>query len=123
METNELLQEILSEVKSMKGDISSLKDGQAKLEQGQAKLELGQSKLEQGQAKLEQSVTQINIKLENNIEKKLDLLFEGQQGINEKFKKLDDVAADVEDIKDTINALEAMTRTNCTDIKALKLIK
>lgn len=36
---NEILQQILSEIKEVKSDIGDLKQGQAKLEQGQAKLE------------------------------------------------------------------------------------
>ena len=50
---NEILQQILSELKETRGDISELKAGQAKLEAGQAKLEAGQAKLEARQAKLE----------------------------------------------------------------------
>jgi len=124
MENNELLQAIRQIVKEeISSQVEPLKQGQAKLEQGQAKLEQGQAKLEQGQAKLEQEVTKINITLENEVNKKLNLLFEGQQGMNEKFVKLDTIADDVEKIKITVNALEAMTRTNCTEIKKLKLVK
>ena len=109
MESNELLQAILSEVKGIK--------------QEQSKTNERLDRLEHGQSKLEAEVTKINIKLENDIEKKIDLLFEGQQGMNEKFQKLDTVAENVEEIKVTVNALEAMTKANVTDIKELKLVK
>ena len=45
-----------------------------------------------------QSLKADNAKL-ITLEKKVDLLLEGQQGINEKFFKLDQVAEDVEEIK------------------------
>ena len=41
----------------------------------------------------------------------------------DKFKQLDQVAEDVEDIKDTVNALEAITKSNTTQIKELRIAK
>lgn len=43
--------------------------------------------------------------------------------MNEKFKKLDQVAEDVEDIKGTVHILEAVTKSNTTQIKELRLVK
>ena len=57
------------------------------------------------------------------LEKKADLLLEGQQGMNEKFAKLDSVAEDVEDIKLTVRAMEAVTQRNSKDIQNLRAVK
>ena len=68
-------------------------------------------------------VTAIEVTQENDVKTQLRLLGEGQQGMNEKFKKLDQVAEDVEDIKGTVHILEAVTKSNTTQIKELRLVK
>ena len=57
------------------------------------------------------------------LEKKVDLILEGQQGINEQFQKLDQVADDVEEIKLKVTALEAVTKDNTSQIKDIRAIK
>ena len=69
-----------------------------------------------------QSLKADNAKL-ITLEKKVDLLLEGQQGINEKFQKLDRVAEDVEEIKVKVTALENVTRDNTSQIRELKIAK
>ena len=73
--------------------------------------------------RIDEADTRINIKLENDIKTQLSLLAEGQQMVIDKFKQLDKVAEDVEDIKDTVNVLEAVTKTNTTQIKELRIAK
>lgn len=53
----------------------------------------------------------------------INLILEGQQGINDKFKKLDQVADDVEEIKAKVTALEAVTKDNTSQIRELKIAK
>lgn len=55
-----------------------------------------------------------------HIEKNIALLMEGQQGINEKFSKLDQVAENVEEIKTKVTALEAVTKDNTSQIRELR---
>lgn len=66
-----------------------------------------------------------SLKIDNakliTMEKKVDLLLEGQQGMNEKFQQLDRVVQDVEEIKIKISALESVTRDNVTQIKELRM--
>lgn len=57
------------------------------------------------------------------LEKKVDLLLDGMAGMNEKFAKLDAVAEDVEDIKLTVRAMEAVTQRNSKDIQNLRAVK
>ena len=47
----------------------------------------------------------------------INLILESQQGINDKFQKLDRVAEDVEEIKSKVNALEEVTRSNTSQIR------
>lgn len=69
-----------------------------------------------------QSLKADNAKLVT-LEKKVDLLIEGQQGINEKFQKLDTVADDVEEIKAKVTALENITKDNTSQIRELRIAK
>ena len=79
--------------------------------------------IKQDLAEIKQRTTKIEVTLETDIAKRLDALAEGQQSMNEKFRKLDDVAERVEDIQITVNAMEAVTKQNCTDIKQFRAVK
>ena len=70
-----------------------------------------------------QEITKINVTLENDIKTQLQLLGEGQQGMNEKFAKLDKVAEDVEEIKVKVTALENVTKDNTAQIKDIRIAK
>ena len=54
---------------------------------------------------------------------RLSVLLDGMSGMNEKFAKLDAVADDVEDIKLTVRAMEAVTQRNSKDIQNLRAVK
>lgn len=72
---------------------------------------------------VKQRVMKMEIHQENVTDKNIQLLLEGQQGINEKFQKLDQVAENVEEIKAKVTALEAVTRDNTSQIKELRIAK
>ena len=61
--------------------------------------------------------------LMEHMDKRMDALAEGQANINEKFKMLDQVAEDVEEIKIKVNALESATKDNTSQIRELRAIK
>ncbi len=63
-----------------------------------------------------------NVKL-ITLEKKVDLLIEGQQNMNEKFAKLDQVADDVADLKVRVTALEVVTRDHTAQLRELRMAK
>ena len=109
MDNQELLQAILGEIREIKADVSDLKADMAEVKAEQHR---------QGE-----EITKINVRLENDVDKRLQLLAEGQQGMNEKFEKLDRVAEDVEEIKLTTRALEAVTQRNSNDIRNLRAVK
>ena len=79
--------------------------------------------IKQDLAEVKQRTTKIEVTLENDIAKRLDALAEGQLGMNEKFQKLDEVAARVEDIQITLNAMEAVTKDNTSQIKDIRMVK
>ena len=81
-------------------------------------VEMKQTQQHQGK-----EITKINVTLENDIKTQLQLLGEGQQGMNEKFAKLDKVAEDVEEIKVKVTALENVTKDNTAQIKDIRIAK
>ena len=79
--------------------------------------------IKQDLADVKQRTTKIEFTLEHDVSKQLQLLTEGQQGMNDKFQKLDQVAEDVEEIKIKVTALEEVTRSNTSQIRELKIAK
>ncbi len=79
---------IREDVSSMHGEISSLRDDMTDVKQ---------------------RVTKIEIIQENVTNKKIDALGEGFQGVNEKFRRLDELEEKVEDIRLTVSVLKAVT--------------
>ena len=79
--------------------------------------------IKQDLAEVKERTTKIEVTLENDVKKQLQLLGEGQQGMNEKFAKLDKVAEDVEEIKIKVSALESVTKENTSQIKDIRLAK
>ena len=73
--------------------------------------------------KSDERMTKMEIHQENVTDKNIQLRLEGQQGMNEKFQKLDQVAENVEEIKAKVTALEAVTRDNTSQIKELRIAK
>ena len=73
--------------------------------------------------KSDERMTKMEIHQENVTDKNIQLLLEGQQGMNEKFQKLDQVVENVEEIKAKVTALEAVTRDNTSQIKELRIAK
>ena len=123
MENQEVLQAILSEIREIKADVSDLKADMVEVKAEQHRQGEEITGMKQEITGMKQEITKINIRLENDVDKKINLLLEGQQGMNEKFEKLDRVAADVEEIRLTTRALEAVTQRNSNDIRNLRAVK
>lgn len=88
MENQDVLQAILSELKEIKNIQKLQSDDLSDIKQRVVKMEVAQ---------------------ENVTNKNIQLLLEGQQGMNEKFAKLNQVAKDVEEIK--VSALEEVSKS------------
>ncbi len=87
MENQDVLQAILSKLKEIKNIQKLQSDDLSDIKQRVVKMEVAQ---------------------ENVTNKNIQLLLEGQQGMNEKFAKLNQVAKDVEEIK--VSALEEVSK-------------
>lgn len=72
---------------------------------------------------IDQRMTKMEIHQENVTDKNIQLLIEGQQGMNEKFRKLDKMAEDVEEIKVKVSALEETSKSQASQIKELRIAK
>lgn len=64
----------------------------------------------------------IRVLLEHT-DKRVDALAEGQANMNDKFAKLDQVAEDVEEIKEKVFALEEASKNQASQIKELRIAK
>lgn len=99
----EVLKQILGELKRTNNRLESLEQGQSKFEQSQSKLEQQVSKLGEGQSKLDQRVSELGegqIRLEQGqqrIEKRLNVIFEQTAGLaefrTETLQRLDNIDA------------------------------
>ena len=68
-------------------------------------------------------LTKMEIAQENVVIKNMQLLLEGQKGMNEQLQKLDQLSADMEDVRIKVTALEEVTRSNTSQIKELRIAK
>lgn len=57
---------------------------------------------------IQNEVTSIKVTQENVTNKNIQLFMEGQKGMNEKFKRLDDLEEKVEDIQVAVSVLKAL---------------
>lgn len=57
---------------------------------------------------IQNEVTSIKVTQENVTNKNIQLLMEGQKGMNDKFKRLDDLEEKVEDIQVAVSILKAL---------------
>ena len=104
-----LEEKILSVLEKMQADISSLKKGQDDM---QADI----SGLKAGQGAMQADISGIKVRLDTEIERKINLLAEGQELMLDKLERLDDM-----EVMDTrITALEAMVKKLNRDIEKLK---
>ena len=57
----------------------------------------------------DERLKKVELVQENVINKNIQLLLEGQKGINEKFRRLDELEEKVEDIQVSVSVLKALT--------------
>lgn len=108
-EVNKMDQELKELLLSMQSEIRSIHTEMSEMKQTQQ---------QQGQ-----EIAKINMTLEHDVSKQLELLGEGQHMVIEKFTKLDQVAEDVEEIKIKVSALEEVSRSQASQIREIRLAK
>lgn len=114
MNDNELLQAISEmmdkKLEPIQQDLSSMKDNISSLKAGQETLQKDVSTLQAGQLK-------IQIFLENDIDKKLSVQFDGH-ALN--TEKIDHISETVDDIDAAMTAVDIVTKANIKEINKLK---
>jgi len=66
-------------------------------------------------------LTKIEIALENDISKKLDVLFDGHQLDSEKLSKIDPIEETIEETKSNVDVIFEVVQEHSREIKELKL--
>lgn len=95
MNQDELLQAILQEVQGLKETVTS------NTQELQA--------LKETTTAIDKRLQKVELVQENVTNKNIQLLLEGQKGMNDKFRRLDELEEKVEDIQIDVNVLKSLT--------------
>ena len=116
MNQDELLQTILHELQGLKETVTSTDIRLKNVEQEVQGLKETVTSNTQELQGLKEIATSTDIRLkkielvqENVTNKNIQILLEGQTGINDKFQRLDSLEEKVEDIQMTVSVLKALT--------------
>ena len=101
--------DVRGEVTSLREDMNSVREDVNSLREDMVNVRGEVTSLREDMADVRQRVTKIEIIQENVTNKKIDALGEGFQGVNEKFRRLDELEEKVEDIRLTVSVLKALT--------------
>ena len=101
--------DVRGEVTSLREDMNSVREDVNSLREDMVNVRGEVTSLREDMADVKQWVTKIEIIQENVTNKKIDALGEGFQGVNEKFRRLDELEEKVEDIRLTVSVLKALT--------------
>ncbi len=101
--------DVRGEVTSLREDMNSVREDVNSLREDMVNVRGEVTSLREDMADVKQRVTKIEIIQENVTNKKIDALGEGFQGVNEKFRRLDELEEKVEDIRLTVSVLKALT--------------
>ena len=74
-------------------------------------------------SRIEERATKIEVVQENVTNKNIQVLFEGQQGMNEKFRKLDRMEITLNDVKSDTEVIKGVVASHSKSIQDLKLAK
>ena len=101
--------DVRGEVTSLREDMNSVREDVNSLREDMVNVRGEVTSLREDMADVKQRVTKIEIIQENVTNKKIDARGEGFQGVNEKFRRLDELEEKVEDIRLTVSVLKALT--------------
>ena len=76
--------------------------------------------IEQGQQEIIEDVLKVKIKIENDIDKKMQLLLEGQQGMNEQLAVLQQVSRNLDTLQEDMTAVKGAVTSHSDQIKMLR---
>lgn len=78
------------------------------------------SGIQQDLSEVKERVTKIEVVQENITNRNIQLLFEGQQGINSKFQKLDRMEMTLNDVKSDTEVVKSVVTQHSQSIRELK---
>ncbi len=116
MAENELLLKIL-------GKLDHLEQGQQELKADVSELKTDVTLLKKDVADLKTRVTKIEVVQEAVTNKQIQLLIEGQQGMNEKFRKLDRIDQELTDVASQVEVVQQVVTQHSGSIRALQTAK
>ena len=87
------------------------------------KIDMRLDKIEQDVTEVKQRTTKIEVTLENQTNKSIQLLAEGHANVVEKLTKLDDISKMAEDTKMKVDVMYTVVKKHNVDINELKLAK
>ena len=108
----ELLGTLLTRMDSMETQlkkIDTMAEQLASLDERVTSVDERVASLEEKIVSVDGELTKVRIGLENVTNKNIQLLIEGQTGMNDKFRRLDELEEKVEDIQGTVSVLKALT--------------
>ena len=110
MTDRELLEALLQEMKGIKENISTLKGDVSKLQ-------IDMSNMQTELSDVKTLATKTQVLLENDVAKKINMLFEGHK-LN--AQKLDEIDDHIQDLQSSVLANEIVTKSNLREIMNLK---
>ena len=121
MNEKELLQELVQSVKNIQADMqgmkTDMKNMQADMQNMQANMQADMQNMQADISEIKDRTLKIEITLENETNRNIQLLMEAQSLNAEKMKNIDLV---LDDIESGVVATEAFVRQNIRDINILK---
>ena len=124
MTDRELLEALLQEMKgikenisTLKGDVSTLKGDVSTLKGDVSKLQIDMSNMQTELSDVKTLATKTKVLLENDVAKKINMLFEGHK-LN--AQKLDEIDDHIQDLQSSVLANEIVTKSTLREIMNLK---
>ena len=121
-ELKELLLSMQSEIRGISSRMDAVEDDMRMVKDDMRMVKDGMRTVKDGMRTVKDDLQSVKADVAQipDMRRDINLILESQQGINDKFQKLDRVAEDVEEIKSKVNALEEVTRSNTSQIRELK---
>lgn len=113
MEDKQILEAILHEIKDMKADMNDIK-----ADMNDMKADMNDMKADMHE--LKERTTKIEVTLENDVNRNIQLLMEGHIGLVQNIKEIKQDTSQIEDIKNRLFAAETVTKENVQNIKKLQ---
>jgi DNA repair ATPase RecN len=123
VENNELLQAIGTMLQPIHTRLDKIDTRLDQMDARFDKVDARLDKIEQDVTEVKQRTTKIEVTLENQTNKSIQLLAEGHANVVEKLAKLDDISKMAEDTKMKVDVMYTVVKKHNVDINKRKLAK